>query len=144
MMQDELRKAFKYQDGNLIWLKTGKVAGSKNNRGYVKITFNYKQFFAHRLIYEFHFGETPNIIDHLNGNCSDNRIENLKNTTLRGNQQNRQSHRDGRLVGTSFNKHQNKWRARIRINGVQKLLGYFSTELEAHNKYVNYKELNNG
>lgn len=35
--------------------------------------------------------------------------------------------------GVHFNKAMNKWRAQIMINGKRKHLGYFKTELEAHN-----------
>ena len=39
--------------------------------------------------------------------------------------------------GVSFYKRYNKWQARIRINGKQKHIGLFKTELEAHHAYQN-------
>jgi len=73
--------------------------------------------------------------DHINGDTLDNRRENLRIVTTRKNGQNRQSHRNGRLVGTTCDKRNKKWQSRIKINGKTKHLGYFQTEIEAHNRY---------
>jgi hypothetical protein len=53
-----------------------------------------------------------------------------------GNSQNHTSHRNGRLVGTCFDKQKVKWRAQIEVDGKQKTLGYFLTEAEAHQAYL--------
>ncbi len=74
-------------------------------------------------------------IDHINGNSLDNRYCNLRIVTNRENQQNRKSHRNGRLVGCYYHKRDKKWISQIVLNGKQKCLGYFNTELEAHNRY---------
>lgn len=45
--------------------------------------------------------------------------------------------------GISFEKANNKWKAQITINGKQKYLGYFKTELEAHHAYLKAKKESN-
>ena len=66
-------------------LKSGKIVefGSKHHRGYInfRVTVDGVQYrtFAHRIIYYLHHGvwDDTRIINHLDGNKSNNRIENL-------------------------------------------------------------------
>ena len=76
------------------------------------------------------------MVDHINGNSLDNRRTNLRTVTNRENQQNRTVHREGRLCGCTYRKRIKKWEAQIRINKSQKHLGYFKTEIEAHQAYM--------
>lgn len=76
------------------------------------------------------------IIDHVNGNKTDNRLCNIRLGTTRENQQNRVEHREGKLCGCYWDKQKEKWRAQIIIDGKRKHLGYFATELEAHEAYL--------
>lgn len=76
-------------------------------------------------------------VDHINGDRLDNRRCNLRIVTQRQNQQNQKKHRNGKLVGCSYNKTRKKWQAHIQIKGKQKNLGLFATELEAHEVYIN-------
>lgn len=46
------------------------------------------------------------------------------------------------LIGVSYNKSSSKFTSNININGKQKFLGYFETELEAFNTYKKEKEKN--
>lgn len=105
--------------------------------GYAELPRN--QGFMHRIVMRAPKGM---MVDHLNGNSLDNRKQNLRICTNRENQQNRTNHRSGRLVGASFHKETGKWRARIKIDGNQKHIGLFKTEIEAHEAYMNaLKEL---
>ena len=149
--QKELKELLEYDEntGVFTWLcdsgskkVKNKIAGNINNKQYVVIKINRKNYKAHRLAWLYINGEWPkNQIDHINGIRDDNRIINLRNVTKRENQQNRKEHRKGNLVGATFNKTANKWQSQIQINGKQKFLGLYNTELEAHEAYLKF--LNN-
>ena len=87
--QDTLREWFDYRpDGSLLWRTSfrhriaGKIAGCMHPQGYRRITFQEKTYGAHRLVYQWHHGNCPEMLDHINRNKSDNRIENLRPCTM--------------------------------------------------------------
>ena len=93
--QERLHELFEYrEDGNLIRkIRTAKrtgVVGSYNNKGYYQVTIKWKRYLLHRLIFLYHHGYlTPGMmIDHIDGNPSNNRIENLREVTRSQNLQN--------------------------------------------------------
>ena len=87
---------------------------------------------VHKLIYFLETGEYPKIIDHIDGNGLNNKISNLRGSTVRLNTHNMTKHREGKLQGCYFCKDTNKWRSRVRINGKPVDFGRFDSELEAH------------
>jgi len=96
---------------------------------------NYKTKYLHRLVMN-----TPEglVVDHMNHKTLDNRKCNLRNVTTRENLSNRKrkSEMSSQYVGVSQAKRDEKWRAKIMIQGKKKHLGYFSTELEASLAYL--------
>lgn len=78
--------------------------------------------------------EGRDVVDHINGVRSDNCIENLRWVNHSLNQHNKSS-----TKGYSFDKRTNKWRAIIMINYKFKSLGYFDTEQEARDAYLEAK-----
>jgi len=121
-----------------------KISFSLNNNGYLccKLTNenNVKRaFLFHRLMYLFHnpdfdiFNPTL-LIDHINRDTLDNSIDNLRIATYQENQWNRNG------KGCSYHKKSGKWMAYIRINKKLINLGYFLTEKEAHEKYLQAKK----
>lgn len=87
----DLHVLFAYKDGVLYWktrppfgrVKTGDTAGYKGPDGYVKVGINGVYYMAHRLIWRMHHknGAVPIVIDHVDGNKSNNKIENLRALT---------------------------------------------------------------
>lgn len=117
----------------------GAVAGYINSLGYVQIGIDCVAYGAHRLAWMYVHGNLPEMdVDHINGNPSDNRIENLRLATHQQNMCNRKKRRDNTsgYPGVYFNKAANKWRACIRVEGRRIHLGYFKTAQEEHDKYV--------
>lgn len=81
-----LREHFTYCDGHLFLIKkykygkrtVGSSASAIHGHRYETISVLKKRFYTHRLVWLYHHGFMPEYIDHINGNCLDNRIENLR------------------------------------------------------------------
>lgn len=116
----------------------GQVAGCLcTTSGYVMLKVDGKQYRAHRLAFLYMYGKWPKgQVDHIEGDKADNRMSKLKVVTSRGNQSNRYTHRNGRLVGTSFHKMTGKWQAKIVFDKKAVYLGLYTTEKEAHEAYI--------
>ncbi len=93
------------QQGFFIWKQSnsnralkGSKAGSINAAGYVCISINNKDFYSHRISWAFNRGiPLPRYIDHINGNKEDNRIENLRETTMSQNLANSKTYKSNKL-----------------------------------------------
>lgn len=135
---------FETQRGCNVFNKSlpGTVAGNLTRpNGYMVVRiagFNYQQ---HRVIYALLNGEysTHLDIDHINGNKSDNRIQNLRLATRCQNKQNvnKLKNNTSGFLGVDLYKGRNngagnkKWRARISVDGVIKYLGYYASPQDA-------------
>lgn len=148
--QELVRHLFDYEDGQLYWKNcskktlNGTKAGYLNNTGYLRVKIGTTGYLVHRLIYLRHHGCLPKILDHINGNPLDNRIENLREASKYENQYNAKVRTDNSsgIKGIGWHKTKQKWMVRIRINGVRKNLGCFTdlelaelVILEARDKY---------
>ena len=92
-----------------------------------------------RFLHTFYKSKRDNdlVIDHINGNRSDNRLCNLRKITNACNTQNRHdSNRSSIFPGVS--KHGKKYASSCSVNGKSKYLGRYNTELEAYHAYVTY------
>jgi hypothetical protein len=147
---EELKKVFRIRNGNLERINyrypNGKwtvVANRKNqNGGYCQVHLNGEKngekVMYHNIIWILSTGkDIPSglMIDHINGNKLDSRMENMRLVTNRVNGQNMKVHRDGQLVGCSFDKRAKRYKPQIQINSKLIYLGYFKTEQEAHEAY---------
>lgn len=85
---------------------------------------------AHRVIWAMETGEWPKqMIDHINGNRSDNRWLNLREVDNKSNTRNcslRPTNKSSH-AGVAFYKRTGRWRAFVRFNYKQIHLGYFQT-----------------
>ena len=77
------------------------------------------------------------MVDHINpSDTLDNRRSNLRLATRQQNAWNSRSQSGGsKYKGVHWCKRENKWVARIMINGKKKLVGYFYSETEAAHAY---------
>jgi hypothetical protein len=129
-----------------VLARAGQEAGTRRASGYRLVNLLNKPRLSHRLAWLLHFGDWPSVhIDHMNGDPSDNRIANLRDVSAAMNLQNLKGpmagKKHGSLIGSAWHEQTGKWRAVIRIGGKQKSLGYFVTEIEAHEAYVKAKRL---
>lgn len=86
---------------------------------------------AHRVIWAMHYGQWPTgQIDHINGDKSDNRIENLRDVTNRENCRNKRLFKANTSghVGVWLKKETGKWVAEITVNYKTIPLGTFATK----------------
>lgn len=100
----------------------GKRAGyvAKDSYRVVGISGHQGQFFAHRLIWKWYYGEEPpHVLNHINQNGLDNRIENLEFSTNRENQHNAKMRSDNTLGEANiYNKKDTKFLyASVKSNG---------------------------
>ena len=115
--------------------------GTRAN-GYKYIDINKNQKGLHRVIYYAHNQEwnisdvsANNFIDHIDGDETNNDIRNLRVVTSQQNQFNRHT-----AKGYTWHKTNKKWIAKIQLNNKTIYLGYFDTEYEARNAYLEAKK----
>lgn len=118
----------------------GDVAGSataiKGRRtSYCAIQINRKLYQAHRLAWIIVHGNIDScmVIDHINGESTDNRIENLRLVSQRQNMRNRRISKKNKsgYSGVHWCKTTEKWVASGRPDGKQTTLGKFKTKEDA-------------
>jgi len=117
---------------------SGKIAGkSQKGRFLIGLQFNgkYCTFLRSRTVWCWHNGRWPDpnlLIDHINGNPSDDRIENLKEVTRIENARNMKrfaSNKSGHQGVYQIKKE--KWQAYITVNQKQIHLGFFKKKEDA-------------
>lgn len=150
LTQSFLHDYFDYVDGCLIWKKTvgkyatkGRVAGTYTNRGYVSIRICGKRYPIHRIIYFYHHGYFPKIVDHIDGNRINNKIENLRSATVSQNAWNskiRKTNSSG-IKGVSWDKRVKKWRASCTVNYKQNNLGYYDSIEDAAKVVSEFRQI---
>lgn len=141
-------KSLKYTDTycNMPYHKnTTDIGGSKYKNGYVSVSINGTKYLYHRLVYLLKTGSLPPKnydIDHINGDRSDNRFENLRAVTRSENNFNQRlaskNNKSGYL-GVSLHRSSGLFRATIFVEYKQKCIGYFKTAEEAYTAYLKCK-----
>lgn len=145
--QAALRKLFDYDPltGVLRWRQTmgrraaaGAVAGHLDEAtGYWRVKVYGTKYYAHRLIWCWVRGETPELIDHRNGDRTDNRWANLRAASKSQNSANAGLSRrnSSGYKGVCFRPARGKFIATIRVAGTLRHLGYFASAAEASKAY---------
>lgn len=117
-----------------------KAGPNISQRGYFQISLKNTTYLVHRLAWFYVHGVWPeNTIDHIDGDRLNNRIANLRDVTASVNNQNRvyaSSNNKAGVLGVNFHAPLNKWRARFKLDGKQKHIGYFDTCAAAHAAYL--------
>jgi hypothetical protein len=113
---------------------SGKAAGTKVLDGrtfYFRVTIDYTMYPAHRIVYALAYLIDPGDkqIDHIDGNGENNAPDNLRLATNTENCRNRRKNSNNKSgeKGVSWSKRENKWQARIGINGRRNHIGYFDS-----------------
>ena len=121
--------------------KTGQILGTRHSTGYIVIRINNKLYKAHRLAWLYVHGEFPDlVIDHINGNGFDNRLQNLREVTQKQNCENQKIHKNNTSghPGVDWSKAANKWRAKITLNYKTIHIGLFENKDQAIDAYKSF------
>ena len=101
--QKILHELFKYKDGQLYWktfrannkVKPGDVAGILHKKsGYYRICIDNERYKLHTMVFLYHHGYIPEMIDHHDTNKLNNRIDNLRPATKSNNNCNQNKRKD--------------------------------------------------
>lgn len=151
MVKTWVKELFDYhKDGYLIWRKAprrGIAAGSRvgycRKDGYWVVTLRGYggSYLLHRLIFLWHNGWCPDLVDHEDKDHTNNRIENLRELDKSGNMHNSNKSLGGvPYRGVSFKKRTNKYEAYFTHLGDRTYLGSFNTAEEASAAYTAKKK----
>ena len=142
LTQERLLEVLEYypNTGQFVWINcprgsivNGTVAGSISTGGYVSIVIDGTHYPAHRLAWLYVTGNWPeDLVDHIDGNPSNNEWRNLRPATKSQNGSNFFRERKGIRKRAG----RNKWEARIRLDGIEVYLGSFETEREAREAFA--------
>jgi hypothetical protein len=150
---------FFYEDGQLFWkikrrgLIHNRPVGSLNkNYKWIKSDLFPRQIGVHRVIWEMHNGPIPDgmVIDHIDRNTLNNRIENLRLATRSQNSMNAKG-KSGKNSNLPKNVHVDwvykgkiRYRAQVFANGKMYRLGNFITIADAELAAKELVELHHG
>lgn len=142
LTQERLRELFDCNPTNGTLYRRGPRwagnSGTVRPDGYCVISIDGKRYLTHRLIWFLVHGTWPKYLDHIDGNPSNNRYENLREATISQNAANSQRRSDNRtgFKGVSFNKSRDCYQSFAYFGGKAYWCGYFTTPEEAHAAYL--------
>jgi hypothetical protein len=148
MTQQDFIDRFDYRDGKLFYkkskgcMKQGSEAGTVNPSGHLKTLIKRKPYLLHRIIFMMHHGYLPKMLDHIDGNPANNRVENLRSATWSQNNLNRGKHKRNTsgYKGVTWVSTAGKYSTRIAIEGKRFFLGYFDNAKDAHKAYCEFSK----
>lgn len=112
-----LHELFEYRDGKLFRRvgvagnPAGSEAGCVTHKGYREVGVNYAKYGVHHLIWVMHGKPPVKMLDHIDGDPLNNRIENLRAVDSSRNQMNAKLRKDSTsgVKGVSWNKKYKRW-----------------------------------
>lgn len=140
-------EVMRYDDltGYFFWnKKSGKRAGSICHQGYRKISIDKESIYEHRLVFFVKMGRWPSIIDHIDRDTTNNRWQNLRESTASENGHNRDVSNQKKLNfdlprGVRMardGKRKKRFFSQFNANGKPIYCGHFATIEEAHQVYL--------
>lgn len=147
LTQETVKKLFDYKDGYLYRkfnCRGNSTLTKCDNNGdrYLLVYVNNKPYLVHRIIFLWHHGYLPDMIDHIDRNKRNNHIKNLRESTLSENNINKVKVKlikgnkpSSQYKGVSWEQDRKKWRVKIMKDGKRIDLGRFINEIDAAKAY---------
>lgn len=109
--------------------KAGSRAGSLRRDGYIGLKIDGERLLAHRVAWLVVNGTDPLVIDHADGDRSNNSIRNLRDGTHSENCANSKKRKAAKnpFKCVQWREKDSKWQARICVRGRRRSLGHFTT-----------------
>lgn len=125
-----IREIFEYKEGHLFWKRrplshfpnersfgmwntryASTEAGTPDGRGYISIMYKKERFKRHQLVWIYFKGAIPKDqeVDHIDGDKSNDRIDNLRLTSKSENQTNRGKNRNNKSGFKGLRHHKTRW-----------------------------------
>lgn len=136
--QNRLKYLVEYNDnGDMIWInftsvksrhiKIGSIIGNINDNGYRECQIDNERYSVHHLVWLYHYGYIPTMIDHKDQNKLNNKISNLRETNHSKNAQNfgNSSRNTSGVRGVHWDKNKNKWAVRMKYDGKYRFIGQY-------------------
>lgn len=113
--------------------KQGTISGCLNKAGYLRTTVAGRLYYNHHLVWLLFHGYLPKMLDHINGDRADNRIENLRECTQEENMRNCRNKKNNTtgIKGVTWRPTKGKFRARITVDQKEVCIGHYDTLEEA-------------
>ena len=130
LTQEAMKKEVEYRDGHFYKLSDGSLVTEtpiRKTQRYIRVRVCGVVQRLHRMVFLYHKGYLPKIIDHIDNDRSNNRIENLREATQQQNCLNRVAHKNNRSGYKNVHWHSamNKWSVLVNVGGSRKTIGYF-------------------
>lgn len=147
LTQDEVRDIFFYDPLVGIFIRRkvskfrpeylGTFADCNSKTGYKCVSVRHKYYLSHRVAWLYTYGYWPELIDHIDQNKHNNRIDNLRECTRAENVWNMPlpHNNTSGVKGASWSKKSNSWIATISVNRKTTYLGKFPTKELAGEAY---------
>lgn len=124
-----LRANFVYdpETGEIARKDGSRAFGCRSSGGYLQGKWRGLNLKAHRVAWMIAVGEIDDVIDHINGDCSDNRLVNLRAVSRATNQKNRAVGRNNKTgeIGVTWRANVGRWRVQVTIDGRRRDVGAF-------------------
>lgn len=140
LTKELVNELFTYENGALFWkicpaknVPAGAKAGYVQGNKYLGVTIFRKMYPLHRVIFLYHSGYLPKIVDHIDGDILNNKIENLRAATVATNGANRRIgyNNTSGVKNVSWRKATKKWDVRVQKASVRYYVGSYKTLEEA-------------
>lgn len=111
-----------------VLTEDSKWLGSMDPSGYYKFKRDEYNYFVHRVCWYLYYGRWPIVVDHINGDRADNRLDNLREVSQQENSKNCaiSANNTSGFNGVYWNKLNRKWIANICVSRRTIYLGSYA------------------